>query len=73
MGEKTCPEVLHHLKQLPDGSSAVGQVWELTQEDQDLVQLNAILSLVWCLSLVALPGQPCDVLEASAPCLLAFF
>lgn len=25
MAEKTCLEVLHHLNQLPDGSSAVGQ------------------------------------------------
>lgn len=49
------------------------KVWELTQEDQDLAQMNAILFLVWCLSLVTLPGQPCDVLEASTPCLLAFF
>ena len=49
------------------------RVWELAQENQDLGQMSTILSLVWCLSLVALPGQPCDVLEASAPCLLAFF
>lgn len=28
MDEKTCLEALHHLKQLPDGSFAVGQSLE---------------------------------------------